>query len=119
MFSIVTSWAMEESIQLEQCVSWMHEEYLEAESVLRELGGLSGMEAVQGRLQSQMEIMQAEGHCLRQMMQALEKTAACYDRNENRICENLEQSAISYVEREVGVNDFSKLSGLLEEVVVG
>lgn len=119
MFSIVTSRAMEESIQLERCVVQMHEGYLEAESVLRELGSLSGMEKLQGRLKSQVEIMQEEGHGLRQMMQALEKTAACYDRNESKICENVEQSAISYASREVGTNDFSRLSGLLGDIMAG
>lgn len=119
MFSIVTSRAMEENIQLERCVSQMHEEYLEAESVARELGSLSGMKELQERLKNQVEIMQAEGYGLRQMMQALEKATACYDRNENKICENAEQSAISYAVREVGTNDFSKLSGLLGEVMTG
>lgn len=117
MFSIVTSQAIEDCEQLERCVLQFAAQNLETEAIIRELGSLSGMGEVLTRLKAQHGTMQEENRALRQMMQALDKTVLYYRNCENRICENGEQSMIRYARREIGMNDFSRISNLLGEVL--
>lgn len=117
MFSIVTSQAIEDCVQLEQCVSQFASENIETESIIRELGSLSGMGEVLTRLKSQHGRMQEENRALKQMMQGLDKAVLYYMNCENRICENAEQGVIRYLRREIGINDFSRISDLLSAVL--
>lgn len=117
MFRIVTNQAMEDCIQLEQCVSQLVMQNMEAETVARELGSLSGMGETLIRLRGELGRMQEEGRILRQMMQGLDRTILYYRNCENRICENAEQGVIRYRRKEIVMNDLSKISDLLGEVL--
>jgi hypothetical protein len=116
MFSIVMNQAIEDCVQLGQCSAQFTDLHIETESIIRELGSLSGMEEVLMRLRSEFDRMQGEQQVLRQMMQALDRTIMNYANYENRICDNAEQSMIRYTRREIGINDFSQISNLLGEV---
>lgn len=117
MFHIITNQAIEDCVQIEQCVSQLVTQNIEAESVVRELGSLSGMGEVLIRLRGELGRMQEETRVLRQMAQGLDRTVLYYQNCENRICENAEQSVIRYVRKEIGMNDFSQISNLLGEVL--
>lgn len=117
MFSIVTSQAIEDCVQLEQCVAQFVTENTETEAIIRELGTLSGMGEVLTRLKGEFGRMQEETRVLRQMMQGLDKAVLYYMNCENCICENAEQSVIRYVRKEIGMNDFSQISNLLGEIL--
>lgn len=117
MFHIVTNQAIEDCVQIEQCVSQLVAQNIEAESVARELGSLSGMGEVLTRLRGELGRMQEETRVLGQMAQGLDRTVLYYLNCETRICENAEQSAIRYVRKETGMNDFSQISNLLGEVL--
>ena len=117
MFSIVTNQVMEDCLQLEQCVSQLKTENMEMESIIREIGSLSGMDEVMTRLKSQHSGIREEIRILRQMMLGLDKTVLYYMNCERRICENVEQSMIQYVRREVGMNDFSQIADLLGKIL--
>lgn len=117
MFSIVTNQAIEDCVQLEKSVSQFVTLNIETESIIRELGTLSGMGDIILRLRGAHGRMQEENRVLRQMMQGLDKTVLYYMNCENRICENAEQSMIRYVRREIGMNDLSQISDLLGEVL--
>lgn len=116
MFSIVTNQAIEDCVQLGQCNAQFTTLNIETESIIRELGSLSGMGEVLMRLRSEFDRMQGEQQVLRQMMQGLDRTIMNYVNYENRICDNVEQSMIRYTRREIGLNDFSQISNLLAEV---
>ena len=117
MFHIITNQAIEDCVQLEQCVSQFVTQNIETETVARELGSLSGMGEVLIRLRGELGRMQEEVRVLRQMMQGLDKTVLYYMNCENRICENTEQGVIRYMRKEIGMNDFSQISNLLGEVL--
>ena len=112
MFSIVTNQAIEDCVQLEKSVSQFVTLNAETESIIRELGILSGMEDIILRLRGTHGRMQEENRVLRQMMQELDKTLLYYMNCENRICGNAEQSMIRYVRREIAGNDLSQIPGL-------
>lgn len=116
MFSIVTSQAIEDCVQLERCASQFTTLHVETEAIIRDLSSLSGMGEVLTRLRTEYGRMQEEARVLGQMMQGLDKTVLYYRNCENRICENAEQSAIRYVRREIGMNDFSQIANLLGEI---
>lgn len=117
MFRIVTNQAMEACIQLEQCMTEFMTQNRETETVIRNLGSLSGMGDVLARLQGAHGRMQEESRILRQMTQGLDKTVLYYTSCEKRICENTEQGAIRYERKEIVMNDFSGISDLLGDVL--
>lgn len=118
MFHIVTNQAIKDCVQLEQCVSQFVTQNLETETAIRELGTLSGMSEALTRLRGELGRMQEETRTLRQMMQGLEKAVLYYGNCEKRICENVEQGVIQYVQKEIEMNDFSQISNLLGEVLL-
>lgn len=117
MFRIITKQAIEDCARLEQCAVLFETEHAETETIIRELGTLSGMEEVLARLRGVCGRMQEQSRILRQMAQGLDRTAQCYKNCENRICGNVDQSVVRHVHRKVGMNDFSRLSNLIEEIL--
>lgn len=117
MFRIMTNQAIEDCVQLEQCVSQLTAQNIEAEAAARELGSLSGMGEVLVRLEGELGRMQEESRVLGQMMQGLDRTVLYYRNCENRICGNAEQGVIRYVRKEIGRNDLSQISAFPGEVL--
>lgn len=117
MFRMITDQAIEDCAQLAQCAAQLETEQIEMETIIRELGTLSGMEEALLRLRGVRGRMQEQSRILRQMTQGLDRAAQCYRNCENRICGNADQSVIRHVHREVSMNDFSQLSDLIEEIL--
>ncbi len=117
MFRIITDQAIEDCVQIERCVSLFETEHVETETVIRELGSLSGMEEVLLRLHGVSGRMQEQNSILRQMAQGLDRAVQCYCSSESQICKNADQSVVRHVHREVSMNDFSQLSIRIEEIL--
>lgn len=115
MFRIITNQVIEQCEQLAQCGILLTAECIETEEIRRQLGTLSGMEDILDRLKTSQYRLQEETQMLRQLTQGLDKTLQKYRNCENQICENVEQGVVCYERREIDMNDFSKLSKLLEE----
>lgn len=118
MFRIMTDQATEDGERLRRCVFLFTRENAEIEAISRELGTISGMEDVLLHLYHVHNRMQEEDMVLRQMTQGLSRAVQCYRDCENRICANAEQSAVRHVHREVGMNDFSHISDLVEKILL-
>lgn len=113
MFSVKLDRMCDSCVQLERQMSEMNQLNMDLEYAIRGLSSLSGMDDLMARLRTQKSFMEMEQISLRQMMQGLDKITIDYASCENRICDNSEQSVIRYVRREIGTNDFGKISGIL------
>lgn len=116
MFSIIVDLAVQECSQLEKQVFGLSGQVAELEQAIRELRSLSYMAEPIARLERQRSEMEFQHTVLRQMMLALNRTTLDYMSCENRICDNAEQNVISYIRQEIGVNDFSDISNILNGI---
>lgn len=113
MTNTITGRTMQICGELESIVNELHYRAMELEDAQKGLRGLSGMEEPIARLTEQCAEMEFLYAVLRQMAQALNKTALNYASCENRICDYSEQSVTARVRREIGLNDLSKISNIL------
>lgn len=116
MFSIIVDQAIQECGQLEKQVSGLSGQVAELEQAMRELRSLSYMADPVARLEHQCSEMDFQNTVLRQMMLALNRTILDYMSCENRTCDNAEQNVIFYARQEIGVNDFSDISNILNGI---
>ena len=116
MFSIITEQTIQEFSRLEEQVSELLACELELEQAVRELRELSGMEGlIEGLMQRYLEI-EDEFIILNQILLVLNKTILNYLDCENRICSNTEESVIFHTGWEIGTNDFSGISDILNKI---
>lgn len=113
MFSIIISQVIHECDQLEKQVHELSEQTVELERVIGELGSLSGMEDVIARLRAKNAEMDSERTVLGQMASGLGRAVSDYTHCENRICDVAEQNIILYARQEIGINNFSDITNIL------
>lgn len=113
MFSVRLDRMCDDCVQLERQMSELNQLNMDLEYAIRALSSLSGMDDLIARLRTQKSCMEAEHIHLGQMAQGLDKIILDYTSCENRICDNGEQSVIRYVRRDIGTNDFGRISGIL------
>lgn len=118
MFSIITNQAIQECSQVEKQVYELSEQSEELKRVIGELGSLSGMEEVAARLRVLSAEMDYEQMVLGQMASGLSRSVSDYMHCESRICDTAEQNIILYVRQEIGVNDFSNITSILNGIEI-
>jgi predicted double-glycine peptidase len=116
MFGIKLNQVIKECESLETQVRDIKNQMLELENVKRNIKGLSGMDTVIKKLNTQSENIEQEYSQLNQMLQALNKIVLYYSKCENRILDNGEQSIIVYHRKEVGTNDFTGIISILNGI---
>ena len=116
MFSILIDQAIKECSLLEKQVSEISWKIFELEHVIRELRSLSDMDGPIAELTRQVSEMELQYTILKQMMMALNKAILTYMSCENRICNYGEQNVIIYNRQEIGVNDLSDISDILNGI---
>lgn len=116
MFSIITNQTIQECSQLERQTSELMENILELQQVTNEVRRLSCMEDPVIRLENIYSEIDFEYSVLRQMMSGLNKVILSYMNCENKICDNGEQNVIQYRRQEIGINDFSGIANILQEL---
>lgn len=116
MFSILTNQTIQVCNQLEKQTYELLELMQELEQITEEVQSLSCMEEPIARLKHQHSEMDSEHTVLKQMLMGLNKIILDYMNCENRICDNGEQNVILYARQEIGNNDFTEISGILNEL---
>ncbi len=116
MFSIITNQTIQECSNLEKQASELCDQIIELEQTIKELESLSCMEEPIIRLEYQKSELDFQYTVLKQMMLGLNKIILDYMNCENRICDNGEQNVILYARQEIGVNDFSNISNILNGI---
>ena len=116
MFSILIDQAIQECSLLEKQVSELSGQIYELEHAIRELRSLSGMDGPVAELTHQISEMEFQHTVLKQMMMAFNKAILTYMSCENRICDYGEQNVIIYNRQEVGINDLSDISDILNGI---
>ncbi len=113
MINTITNQTTQVCSELERETTELRWRVDELEDAIRGLKGLSGMDEPIARLNTQRSEMDFQYTVLRQMAQALNNVILDYTSCENRICDYGEQNVIAYARREIGVNDLSNISNIL------
>ena len=113
MTNTITNQTIQVCIQLENYMTELYWKTEELEDAMNGLRGLTGMDEPIARLKSQRSNMDYQYTVLRQMTQALNNVILDYTSCENRICDYGEQNVIAYARREIGINDLSNISNIL------
>lgn len=116
MFSILTDQAIQECSRLEKQVTEFSGQIFEMEHAIRELRSLSDMDGPIAGLTRQLSEMEFQHTVLKQMMLAFNRTILDYMSCENRVCDYGEQNVILYSRQEIGINDLSDISDILNGI---
>lgn len=119
MFSTKTDLMIDECNNLENQVVGIKNQIYELENVVHILGMLSNLDGPVTQLNTNINHLKEEYTVLRQMMQGLHKSVLYYMNCENAICDNGEQSVIRYERQRIGLTDYSTISSLLDDFVLG
>lgn len=101
MFEIRTTYTIEETNRLHNGATKLNYYKSDADSTIGVLGTLTGMEGIVSRIRSISGNLYDEYVTYSQMAQAMDKINYYYSLNENRICDNAEQSTVYYSRRMV------------------
>ena len=101
---------------LKQQLRSLDNEIGETEQVMRQLSGLSGMDAVLMGLRRQRDRMEESRRTLYRMIQCLEKVFLYYNSCEDRICDYAQQEIIVYRRHRIGTSDLGNISDLLRSI---
>ncbi len=118
MFSVKLDQMIDDCGQLGKQNNEYGQLIVELETAINSLSSLSYMDDIIMRLKTQKSAMDGQHMIMRQMTQALDKTAGIYISCENKICDNGEQSVVHFVRKEVVSTSLKNIYDVLQETIL-